>query len=317
MKDVLSILKDTGLYKARNHNKTHNIYNFDNGSYIEFFSAQEEERLRGRKRRILYYDEATECSWDAWVQLSIRTEKKIIVSYNPSLNNSFLYKLPPEECVKIHSTWRDNPFLGKEQIKQILDLKRTDYDSYLVFSEGIRANTKENVYTKWKVVEKPENIDFEICYGIDFGYTHPTAMVKLYYNIELKMIWLEEVIYEKGLTSTDLIDRMREKGVDPSIMILADGARPEIIMDIRRAGFRVMNATKDVLQGILHVKSFEILVDPNANNIITENESYKWKKIKGEIQDEVLKEWDDCMDSLRYAVYYIKQYGMSDGCKAY
>jgi hypothetical protein len=126
-------------------------------------------------------------------------------------------------------------------------------------------------------------------------------------------IYVEEVIYESYLTAVELVKRMEELEVSYSKEIIADYARPEMIAELRSAGYYVLNADKSVEEGISAVRMSRVYVDHNAKNIIKENRNYKHKKIKGEIRDkEIDKRWDDAMDAIRYAKLWIKKYS-TDG----
>jgi len=84
LKDFLSIMKNTNRYIPNNYNKTLLKYTFTNGSYIEFFSCDSEERLRGARRNILYMNEANNINYDAYLQLEMRTDQDIYIDFNPT-----------------------------------------------------------------------------------------------------------------------------------------------------------------------------------------------------------------------------------------
>lgn len=309
--DFIPLLKELNLYNTTvKHNKSDSTFTFPNGSVISFIGADDEQKLRGMKHDLAWLNEANELLYDDFQQIAMRTTGKIIVDYNPSANSSYLYQIPEDKCIKIHSTYKDNPFLGKEQIDLIESYKETDISYYTIFALGKRANSKENVYQEWEVVKtKPEELN-DFIYGIDFGFTHPTSLVKIWFNRDHKVnkLYIEEIIYESGLTSTDLIKLMDKLNVDKSKVIIADYARPEIIKEMKNAGYKSINAIKDVKDGINNVKTFRVLVNDFATNIIKENSLYKYKKVNGEIIDDVIKLNDDAMDAIRYAVFYIKKY---------
>lgn len=308
MRDVFEVMREMGIYNKKNHNKTENIYTFENGSQIEFFSADDEQKLRGRKRDIAWCNEANELTYDDWTQINMRTTEKIFVDYNPSEANSYLYNLDLSKTIEIHSTYNDNPFLSKEQKDEIEDLKRTDDDMYQVFALGKRTFSKQNVFKKWDVLDKKPEYLNDFIYGIDFGHSHPTALIKIWFCTDRKELYLQELIYESGLTSGDIVEIMDKLELDKSKPIVADYARPEIIHDIKRGGYNCINAIKDVKDGINAVKLFKVMVDYQSLNIIKENENYKYKKVNGIITDEVVKLWDDACDAIRYGVMYIKRY---------
>lgn len=308
MRDLFEVMRDMNIYNIKNHNKTENIYTFDNGSQIEFFSADDEQKLRGRKRDIAFCNEANELTYDDWTQINMRTTEKIVVDYNPSEANSYLYTLPLDKTIEIHSTYHDNPFLSQVQKEEIEDLKRTDDDMYQIFALGKRCFSKQNVFKKWEVLlNKPDYLK-DFIYGIDFGFSHPTALVKVWFCTDRKELYLEELIYESNLTSGDIVERLNLLGVDKTKPIVADYARPEIINDIKREGYTIVNAIKDVKDGLNAIKLFKVYVDSSAGNIIKENENYKYKKVGGVITEEVIKLWDDAADAIRYATMYIKKY---------
>lgn len=316
--DFIPLLKEYDLYNTTvKHNKSDATFAFPNGSVISFIGADDEQKLRGLKHNIAWLNEANELQYDDFQQIAMRTTGKIILDYNPSANSSFIYDIPKDKSIKLHSTYKDNPFLSKEQVELIESYKFTDESYYQIFALGLRAFSKENVYSKWKVIkEKPLYME-DYVLGLDFGFTHPTALIKVWYNLEHNEIYVEELIYESGLTSDDIIARLKLLGVSKTVEILADYSRPEIIQQIKNAGYNIINAIKDVKDGINNVKTFKMTVDDKATNIINENELYKYKKVNGEITDDVIKLFDDAMDAIRYAIFYIKKYKTRNETKVF
>jgi len=307
-RDFKEVMEELTLWDSNCYSKGERTYTFANGSMIEFFSADDEQKLRGRKRDLAWVNEANELNYDDFQQLNLRTLGKIIVDYNPSEVDSYLYALPQDKTISIHSTYRDNPFLNKEIIEEIERYKDTDIDYYTIFALGKRAFSRENVFTKWNTLpKKPEHLT-DFIYAIDYGFTHPTAMVKIWYSNTLREVFVEEVIYESHLTSTDIIERMKSMGVDKTKVIVSETARPEIIADIRRAGYKITEAIKDVKDGINNVKTFKVEIHSKATNIIKENENYRYKKHNGEVTEEVIKLYDDAIDAMRYGLMYVKKY---------
>jgi phage terminase large subunit len=149
LRDFIEILKEIGLYKQEMHNKSEHIYTFANGSMVEFFSVDDEQKIRGRKRDIAWCNEANELYFDDFTQLNMRTEDKLIFDYNPSDSASWLYELPADESIKIKSTYKDNPFLPDSIKAQIEDLKRTDESLYQIYALGEKAISKSNIYSQW------------------------------------------------------------------------------------------------------------------------------------------------------------------------
>ena len=309
MRDFFEIMRDLGIYEKTNHNMSENIYKFPNGSIVEFFSVDDEQKIRGRKRDIGWCNEANELWFEDFQQLNMRTESKLIFDYNPSESASWLYELPEEESILIKSTYKDNPFLPESIKRQIEDLKRTDEALYQIYALGEKAISKSNIYSNWTFLrERPLRFQNYV-YGLDFGYNHPTALVRIYWHE--KDIYIEPVIYESYLTTNQLIEKFKLLNIDKNTDIIADYARPEIIAELQIAGYNVSNANKVVKKGIDNVKTFGVycLDDPRVKK---EYDNYKWKKVGDTITDEPVKLFDDAMDAIRYATVYIKEMYYSD-----
>jgi phage terminase large subunit len=304
LRDFIEILKELNIYSVEDHNKSEHIYTFPNGSIVEFFSVDDEQKIRGRKRDIAWCNEANELYFDDFTQLNMRTENKLIFDYNPSESTSWLYELPQEESVLIKSTYKDNPFLPQSIRSQIEDLKRTDEALYQIYALGEKAISKSNIYSNWSFIPHRPARFVNYVYGLDFGYNHPTALMRVYWCDN--DIYIEPVIYESYLTTPMLIDKMQSFNVEKTVTIVADYARPEIIAELNNAGYDVQNANKVVKKGIDNIKTFGVLCQDDKA-IRKEYENYKWKKVGDMITDEPVKMWDDAMDAIRYATTHIRQ----------
>ena len=300
MRDFFEIMKDLNLYKQSNHQKTENYYKFPNGSIVEFFATIDDQKLRGRKRDILYMNEANEISFSEFNQLVLRTTGTIFIDYNPSDTESYLYDLLKEDkSILIKSTYLDNPFLGQEQIDYIENLINVDQNYYKVYALGERPISETRIYNHFKLYSDEQN-PTDWCYGLDFGYNHPSALVKIMYVGN--KIYIKELLYEQHLTISDLVSKVRSLIMDNK-PIYCDSARPEIITELRSKGLNSKSSNKSVKEGINAVKSSEIYIEVNSINILKEYKLYSWKTNGEQILDEPVKLNDDAMDSLRYAIF--------------
>lgn len=311
MRDFFEVMKSLELYSRKDHNKTENIYKFNNGTIVEFFSTDDEQKLRGRKRDLCWANEANELTSDDFLQLNMRTTGKFIVDYNPSDADCWIYELDPTDSIIIKSTYKDNPFLEKSIRKQIEDLKYKDDALYQIYALGERAMSRKNIYMNWNFVDSKPEYFKDYIYGLDFGYNHPTALVKVYYYED--EIFIEKLIYESYLTTDDLIKKMEALGIDTVNEIMCDYSRPEIIQEMRDHQFNTQNANKSVKDGINNVKQFKIYCLESDEDILKEYRNYMWKKIGDKILDEPVKSYDDIMDAVRYAVYQIKDLYYNSG----
>lgn len=301
MRDFIEVMKDLEIYKLSEHHKTENMYNFSNGSSVEFFAVDDEQKLRGRKRNVLWANEANELTFEEFNQLNMRTTDKLIFDFNPSDNEHWLYELMNRnETILIKSTYKDNPFLTEDIVKEIENLIAVDENYYKIYALGEKPIPTTRIYNHFQTYETIQTYD-DIVYGLDFGFNHPTALVKVY--IKDNSYFIEEVIYKQFLTSTDLVDLFNQVGVDRNKYIYADYARPEIIQELRRAGYNIKEANKEVKPGINSVKSSLVYINKNSSNVMKEYRMYSWKSKGEQILDEPVKLNDDAMDAIRYAIH--------------
>ena len=133
-RDFFNILESHNLYNPDNHNKSELTYKL-NGNTIEFLSIDMSQKIRGRKRAVLWLNEANEFRFEDWVQLSLRTTENIYLDFNPSDPYSWIYDnvMNREDCTFIKSTYLDNPFLPDETIKEIERLKQLDSNYWQIY----------------------------------------------------------------------------------------------------------------------------------------------------------------------------------------
>lgn len=303
LRDFIEIMKDLDIYDQNQHSKTDNIYNFKNGSCVEFFSTDNDQKIRGRKRDILYCNEGNELSQDVFNQLVMRTSGKVLIDFNPSDSDHYLYELTEQDnCKLIKSTYKDNVFLTQDTIDYIENLINVDENYYKVYALGERPISHTRIYSHFKQHDiTPESFE-DISYGLDFGFSHPTALIEIRF-VENR-IYVRELLFESGLTSTDMIRKFKQIGIDPSISMYCDSARPEIIEELQRGGFnKAQKANKNVKPGIDKIKSLEVFIHNESTNLWKEYRNYNWKSVKGNVTEEPVKLFDDGLDALRYGVY--------------
>lgn len=306
-RDFLEILEDVGIYSDDYFNKTDNVYHYKNGSYVEFFGVDEPGKVRGPGRDILFVNEANLIPFQVYKQLALRTKETIFIDFNPVDEMNWVYDVADDpKNLMIHSTYKNNPFLPKEQVAEIESLRLADENLWNVFGLGLRGKSSELVYNHWKVCQELPGRG-ERFFGQDFGFNVPSALVDI--EVYEGAIYVDEVIYETRLTTGDLIERYKECGVFKSREIFCDSAEPKTIEELRRAGFNAKEADKDVTEGIRKVKSMPLYITERSVNILKEIKGYKWKTdangraIKDKDRDEPVKFNDHAMDAMRYGVF--------------
>lgn len=302
MRDWRTIMENTGLYDPNQHTKTEQVYTYPNGSIIEFFSVDNALKVRGPGRDVLFVNEANLIDEDTFRQLNLRTRKAVFLDYNPADEFHWIYDqiLTRPDCYFIKTTYKDNPFLPHEQVKEIENLKEVDENYWRIYGEGERGHSEGVIYTHWQPYS--DRISGLTVYGLDFGYNNPTALVSV--TEKDKNLYGEELIYQSHLTNQDLIRLLKEK-LPLHATILADAAEPARIEEIRRAGFsNIRPANKNVKEGIDFIKSRKLFIHSQSVNLLKEIKSYKYKN---GTTDEPLKLNDHGCDGMRYAALYFKQ----------
>jgi phage terminase large subunit len=304
LRDFFKIMQYLGIWEEKKFNKTDLIYRFTPNTFVEFFSADNGDKLRGPSRDILFVNEANLLSYDEWRQLLFRTRHKTFADYNPADEFHWLYDnvLTRNDVKFIQSTYLDNyDFLPKSQIEEIERLRNEDPNYWKIYGLGEKAHATNLIYTRFNVVERMP-FSGETIYGLDFGYNSPSALVEIRFYDGVPFV--DELIYETKLTNNDLIERMKLLNIrnEP---IYADSAETDRIEEIYRAGFNVHKAEKNVKAGVDFCKRYNLHICKNASNIIKEIKSYKWKEDRNGLilDDTPLKFNDHSMDAMRYAMF--------------
>ena len=306
MRDFFEILKANDLYDERNHNKTENTYLL-NGNLFEFMSLDQPQKKRGAKRTYLFINEANELNLEDWIQLSLRTEKQIYLDFNPSMDEHWIYDIviPRQDCTFIHSTYLDNlKFLPEEMVREIENLKSVDQNYWRIYGLGEIGQIKGLVFTNWEVVDEYPSECKWTSYGLDFGFSNdPTALIRVGYSGG--DLYLDEMIYSRGLTNQDIGKWMNQLGITKADEIIADN-QPKCIYEIRLEGFNIKPTFKgqdSIITGIDIMKRQRFKVTKRSVNLIRELKNYKWKEdAAGNALNVPVDRFNHGIDAVRYVV---------------
>ncbi len=304
-KDFFNILEEHNLYNPDKHNKSELTYKLNNNE-IEFISVDMPQKIRGRKRHILWLNEANEFRFEDWVQLSLRTTENIYLDFNPSDPYSWIYDkvMNREDCTFIKSTYLDNPFLPDETIKEIERLKELDSNYWKIYGLGDMAQPTETIFRQFEICNNVPNESELIAIGMDFGYSNdPTAIVEVFKLND--NLYINELVYSKGLTNQDIAQRLRELDITRQTEIIADSAEPKSIEELHRQNFNVKGAKKgadSINMGIDVLRRFKLHITKNSINALNEFKYYKWLTDKnGHIVNKpATNQQDHIIDAVRY-----------------
>jgi phage terminase large subunit len=311
MKDFKKIMVETGRFFDDRWNATDFKYTFANGSQIEFFSADNDAKLRGARRDWLYMNEANNMNFHSYTELASRTKKGVYLDWNPTDAFWFHDELINDADVDfLIINYMDNEACPESALNFINKAKqKADAGSafwtnwYRVYGLGEIGSLEGVVFNNWTQCDKiPKDAEF-ISYGLDWGFTNdPTSLIEVY-RYESK-IYVNELLYQTQLTNSDIVAKLKAFQVNTSQCIVADSAEPKSIQDLTNAGYYVESARKgpdSIKASIDRLQQYEIVVTKNSLNLIKELRQYKWAKDR---EGKALNAPEDVMnhaiDCLRY-----------------
>jgi phage terminase large subunit len=280
IRDFLKIMDMVGMFDPNKWNKSSLTYTFSNDSYIEFFSADQPQKLRGARRDVLFVNECNNIDWESYYQMAIRTRKFIYLDYNPVREfwvDSELIGDPDAEMIVL--TYKDNEALDPSIVKEIekaRDRAKTSryWDNWFrVYGLGEIGNLQGVIFSNWQTIDTiPEDARL-LGIGVDFGYTNdPTAIVAVYEYNGQRII--DEVAYRTGMLNSDIA-----KALPNFVPVYADSAEPKSIDEIKRYGIRIKGVTKgkdSINYGIQIMQSQSYLITSTSTNLIKELRNYCW-----------------------------------------
>ena len=299
IKDFKDILTKLGIWETERYNISDRIFTFPNGSMLSFINTDDPEKLRGVKSDVLFIDEASEIDEESYFQLSIRCTGNIVLAYNPTVS-PYHWLREQDDVERFVTTYKDNPYLPQEMVKAIEELEWKNPKYWAIYGKGEFAPNDRAIFTFQIVDDNP--IEELVAMGLDFGFSNdPTALVAVHKKGD--MLYVRELLYEKGLVTKDIIDKLDELNVG-NTEIWADSAEPRLIEEIYRSGFNIKPVKKgpdSIKFGIGVLQNYGICVPRSSQNLINELYSYQWATDKyGIALDKPEGGLDHLIDGLRY-----------------
>ncbi len=302
MRDFISIIQTMGFGDKRDFNKSSQMYTFRNGSWVEFFSTDDEQKLRGRKRQILYVNEGNELQEIEWKQLKMRTTKFSIIDYNPSFTEEHWLNGLNADNRTYHfiTTYKDNPFLEQVIIDEIESYRDTNPSLWRIYGLGLRAVVEGIVFENWDTVDSIPNGGLEGI-GLDFGYSHdPTAAVHCV--LVGNDLYVDELFYRTKMLTNEISAELRKYDLD----VIADSADPRLIDEIFNEQVLIYPVQKfggSIMAGIMKMLEFKIHITKRSVNIIKEMQNYTYQQDKnGNWLNKPIDAYNHAIDAMRYWV---------------
>ena len=303
MRDFFDILKQYDLYFEELHLKSTHEY-FLNNNRIEFISLDQPTKIRGRKRDLLFINEANELTFEDWQQLIFRTTERIVIDYNPSEEFHWIYDkvLTREDVDFYQTTYKDNPFLSKVIVEEIERLKYIDENYWRVYGLGERGKSRSLVFSFTTVPNTPPAAKL-IGRGLDFGYSNDSsALVETF--IDGDNMYVNELLYRTGMTNQDIGNELKRLGLDRRDEIWCDSAEPKSIEEINRMGFNTKKTYKGAINiSIDMIRRYKLHVTTSSINLIKELRNYKYIEDKnGQLTNKPIDAFNHAIDALRYSI---------------
>ena len=310
IRDFQAIMKAADIWEPERWNQSSKIYTFSNGTILEFISV-DNMSAHGPARDLLFVNEANDMEFQTFSNLAFRTTGKVIIDYNPTHEFWAHQRIKDEKdnADFIILTYKDNEALAPT-IREAIESRKPKKGEkpsnwWTVYGLGQIGSLEGNIYSGWRKATEDDYKNAKLIrYGLDFGFSNDeTALVGIWRKESGELI-AQELIYKTNILGSQYGDELRRAGVDSSVLIVADAARPEIIAEIKAQGFRIVGADKNagsVLRGIDRVKQEQIIYE--GKDLEREYLSYQWRtKRSGETLDEPQDGNDHLMDALRYAI---------------
>ena len=304
LRDFLKCMKWTNRFVDERFNKSLLKYEFANGSFIEFFSADDSSKLRGARRDILYVNECNNVNFEAYNELSIRTKHEVYLDFNPA-NEFWVEEIKEDkEADFIILTYKDNEALDTGIVEQIeknrLKAETSTYwrNWWKVYGLGELGMLEGVIFSNWKQIDTIPKEARLVGIGLDFGYTNdPTSCIEIYKHNEKRI--LNEIVYQTGMLNSDIA-----KQLPKDVPVYADSAEPKSIRTLQLAGITIKGVTKgrdSINYGIDVMQRENYLVTSNSTNLIKELRSYCWDTDKtGKRLNKPVDNYNHAIDAVRY-----------------
>lgn len=316
-KDILAKWKLTEYVKIR---ETDFTIRFPNGSEIIFMGLDEETKLLSLNNvGAIFIEEAYEVPKPIVEQLNLRlrgnTEnQQILMAWNPINRNHWLYDFcevnPPQSFIYLHSTFRDNPFLNAQYIKELEEMYTRNPARARIFCDGLWGVDSEGlVITNWQEREfNPMELaaaGLEHRAGMDLGWIDKSAIIDTLYDRDNHTIYVFNEFYKSGCQLSELATAIKDMNLHRT-KVFVDAAEPRSIQFFKNEGIRAEACAKgkdSIKAGLMFLQDNMIIVHPKCRNFINELENFSYIKSKqtGEWTEDTTHEWSHAIDACRYA----------------
>ena len=277
------------------------------GSQFFFLGADDPQKLKSLEGITdIWMEEANEFdeidfdTLNAGLRANVNPQCQIWFSYNPIpvipgsmhwLQEAFLQvehklgEIAIHDRAAIFRSWYKNNAFCPKVVREIIEgYKTSNPELYRMWGLG-EFTTLEGVVLSgnWDIVESVPKAIPLLGYGLDFGFANdPAAIIKAWKK--KNELWLQEVLYETGLTNPELSLRMQEEGIRKAHdEIIGDNAEPKSIKELRNLGWLVLPCKKGAdykRAAAQFLRGLKIHIIQGSTNLVKEVATWSWKRDK-------------------------------------
>lgn len=241
--------------------------------------------------------------------------KRFMITFNPWSANSWLksrfFDVESPNIFTKTTTYKCNEWLDESDLSIFEDMRINNPRRYWIEGEGNWGIAEGLIY------DNVEYKDFDVdllrshcvaSFGLDFGFTDPTAFVACMVDNENKKIYIFDEFYLQGSTNRVIADKIKEMNYAGQ-RIICDSAEPKSIEELIEYGIRAEGSRKgrdSVNHGIQQIQNYKIIVHTKCVEFYKEISNYAWAKDKfGRPTDKPEHDFSHGMDAMRYAVAHL------------
>ena len=306
MRDFFNIL-DESPDNNPYFNKTEGVYRCPSWKgQIEFFGADDQSKVRGPRRDILYMNEGNNIPWETARGLDIRTSTFTIVDWNP-VGEFWAHEnwMDDPGTSYSHSTYLDaKAVLPAQTVADIESYKDKDPNWWHIYGLGLIGKIEGLVYPFFEQVDELPPGD--VGYGLDLGFSDDPAVL-VANVIQGDKLFSHELMYKTGMTNDVIARNMDLLGIRTNYdEIIADCAEPKSIAEIHAKGFNIKPCEKgqgSVEYGIQKVNQYKQFWTRTSLNCIKEQRNFRYVTDKdGKLTEKTTHRFSHGMDARRYYV---------------
>lgn len=314
MRDFKRIMKSHNIWDESSWSSTDSTYTFKyNGSQIEFFGAEQADKLRGGRRDRGFMNECNNLTMEAFDEFEVRTREFVFLDWNPTVEFWFYTDVlnVRTDVEHIILTYKDNEACPPEIVASI-EQRKARKGWWRVYGLGLLGEVEGRIYKTWNVVYEIPHEARLIRRCLDFGYSmDPTAIVDIYeYN---GGYILDELLYKKGMKNTPIAEFILNQS--EQCLVIADSSEPKSIDEIKDYNIAIVGVEKgpeSIRNGIGLVQEVEerLSVTRRSANILSEQRKYLWRYDRNGqiISPNTPEDGDDhCLDAIRYGFMSLKR----------